>query len=195
MSTLIDPFEAGVLPVELTAAAKRKVGNQNELMLLSLLLANLAAIPSHGYASVAVTPVLDTSAYATGDTLFDRTAIPGAVRVAGASSILRSLSLLDKDDQTAAQIDLFFLSANVAFGTLNAAPSISDANAAKILGKVSVLSTDFIDVTGSKIASLSGLNIIVTPDTGTSIYVAAITRGSPTQTASGILLNFGFEQE
>ncbi len=124
----INPFNAGVLPVELTAEALTQANNKSTPLLLSLILANLSVSAGHALVMVeGVVPVCDTAIYAAGDTLFDRTAIPGAVRAAGFSSVLKSLTILDKDDQTAAQIDLFFLSANVAFGTLNAAPSISDA--------------------------------------------------------------------
>lgn len=194
MSSQINPFAAGALPVELSAAGIRALGSLPVDHVQALILANISALVGHNYLNIEVTPTVDTSIYAAGDTLFDRTAIAGAARVAAGGGIIRSVTLLDKDDNTAAAITLFFLRANVAFGTLNAAPSISDANAMKIIGNVVIASGDFIDVTGSKVAPKSGLAIPFTLDSGTSLYVAATCAGTPTQTAGGIVLNVGIEQ-
>jgi hypothetical protein len=195
MSTLIDPFADGALPVELSVAGERNIGKFAADKMQALILANLSALAAHVFVNLAAVPVLDTSIYASGDTLFDSTAVANAVRTAGGTAILRSLTLIDKDDNTAAGIDLFFLGANVAFGTLNAAPNISDANGLNILGFVSIASGDFIDVGGSKVATKTGLNMILKAASGTTIYVAAITRGTPTQTASGIQVLLGLEQQ
>lgn len=195
MSTQLNPFDAGVLPVELSAAGERALGKFTPEKMQALLLANLSAIAGRVLVNLFATPVVDTSIYASGDTLFDATAIAAAVRTAGGKAILRSLTVLDKDDNTAAAMDLVFLRANVAFGTLNGAPNISDANAAKIIGSISIASGDFIDVGGSKFASKTGLNLILSADSGTTIYVAGITRGTPTQTLGGLVLTFGLEQQ
>ena len=142
---------------------------------------------------VNVTPVCDTSAYTGGDTLFDTTAISNASRANDAPVILQSITILDEDDQTAANMTLFFLDANVSLGTVNSAPNISDANARNIIGTYVMASGSFIDVGGSKVAHASNLNMVMKPASGTrTLYVAAMTAGTPTQTASGIKLRFGF---
>lgn len=195
MSTLTDPFADGALPVELSPAGERNIGKFAADKMQALILANLAALAGRVFVNLVAIPVLDTSVYAAGDTLFDSTAVAGAVRTNGGTAVLRSLALLDKDDNTAAAIDLFFLRANVPFGTLNAAPSITDANGAKIIGFVSLVAGDFIDVGGSKVASKTGLNLVLSADSGTTIYVAAVARGTPTQTLGGIQLTLGVEQQ
>lgn len=195
MSTLLDPFADGALPVALSVAGERNIGKFGSDKMQALILANISALAAHVFVNLAVIPVLDTAIYAAGDTLFDATAVPAAVRTNGGTAILRSLALLDKDDNAAAGIDLFFLQANVPFGTLNAAPSITDANAVNILGFVSLVAGDFIDIGASKIASKSGLNMLLKAATGTTIYVAAIARGTPTQTLGGIQLTLGVEQQ
>lgn len=195
MSTKTNPFAAGALPVELSDEGSRALFSHDDREVQALILANLAAIGRGSFAAVSLVLSLDTSAYTAGDVLADTQAIVGAVRTAGASAILRSLTLLDKDDNTAAGIDLVFLNANLSLGTENSAPSISDANAAGILGIVSVASGDFIDVGGAKVATKTAISLQLTPASGTSLYVAAICRGTPTQTASGIVLNMQFEQE
>lgn len=194
---LIDIFSPTGLQTGLTAGALAKLTQKSREWYLANILAALSAstLVAPGRVNLSIVPVCDTSIYAAGDVLFDATQIPNAVRTAGAACLLKSLALVDKDDNTAAQIDLFFLSANVSLGTFNAAPSITDANAVKILGIISVLAADFIDVGGSKVASKSALNLQLVPDSGTSLYVAAIARGTPTQTASGLVLNLGLEQQ
>lgn len=190
-------FDASALPVVLSPHDKKFILNVPMSEWAAMLLATVAQVNFGGNVMVAkqVIPTVEAAAYSAGDVLFDTTAIAGASRVAGASCVLRSLSLLDKDDNTAAQIDLVFLSANVSVGTLNGAPTITDANAAKILAIVPVPAANFIDVTGSKVATVTGLDVRLTPDSGTTIYVAAIARGTPTQTLLGIVLNLQLQQE
>jgi hypothetical protein len=142
---------------------------------------------------VDVTPVCDTSAYTAADVLFPTTEVAGAVRTSGGKSILTSVALLDEDDNTAAVIDLYFLRSNVAFGTANGAPSITDANSRELQGWVSLLAADFKDFGNGKLASVKNVGLVVQPTTGTSIWVAAVCAGTPTQTASGIKLRLGFQ--
>lgn len=145
---------------------------------------------------VAVALTLDTSAYAAGDVMADTQVVSNALRVNDGTGILQSITLLDKDDQTAAQIDLVFLSANVSLGTENAAPSITDSNAESILGIVSLASTDFVDVGGAKVATKVNIGLpLVAAAAGKDIYVAAIARGTPTQTSAGIVLRLGILQD
>jgi len=142
---------------------------------------------------IQVTFSLDTSAYASGDVLADTQEIAGAMRSANGKGLLQSIVLLDEDDQTAAGIDVVFLKSNTSLGTENAAPSISDANAREVLGIVSVASGDWIDLGGAKLATVRNIALPVQAATDTtSVYVALITRGTPTQTASGIRGFFGF---
>lgn len=197
----LDPFDENSLPVGLTADALRKVGGNSlkpeKVALLSLVtMAALFQATVEGKISsahhVSVTLTLDTSAYTAGDVLAATQEVAGAVPDSSGAAFLDSIVLLDKDDQTAADIDLVFLRSNVALGTENAAPSISDANAAEILGIVTVPSANFVDVGGAKVATVRNVHLLVEPTTGTSIFVAAICRGTPTQTATGIVLNLGF---
>lgn len=195
MSAKTNPFAVGGVPITLNDVALRQLSNVDPKLIQALMLANIAALVTGAFAALSITLSLDTSIYASGDVLADTQAIAGAVRTDGGSAILRSLSLVDKDDNAAAGIDLVFLGSNVSLGTENAAPSISDANADSVLGIVSVASGDFIDLGGVKVATVKSIGLQLTPASGTTVYVAAITRGTPTQTASGIVLNLQVEQE
>ena len=139
-----------------------------------------------------VTPVCDTSAYTAGDVLFPTTAIPIATNAQACRGTIRFAGVLDKDDGAAQTITLWFLRSNVAFGTANAAISITDANAEEIVGKVSVTTSD--DLINSKIGQADGIALPFELSSGT-LYVAATTAGTPTQTASGIVLRIGLEIE
>lgn len=138
-----------------------------------------------------VTLSLDTNAYAAGDVLAATQSVTSAFAVDGGIALLQTLHVLDEDDQ-AAGFDLIFFDANVALGTENSAPDITDANARNIIGMVSVSAGDYIDIGGSRIATKTGLGLQMkaASDT-TTLYVAAITRGTPTHSASGLRLKLG----
>ena len=140
-----------------------------------------------------VTCTLDTSAYASGDLLFDTQAATSAARVNAGKVVLESVTVLDEDDQGIA-FDLYFLDANNSMGTENSAPSISDANARAILGYVPILSTDYRDLGGCRVACKAGIGLAMKAGSGTTtIYVAGVNgTGTPTFTASGLRLKLGF---
>lgn len=142
---------------------------------------------------IEVTPTLDTNAYASGDVLFDTTAVASVFQPNKATGTLWSVVINDKDDQGVA-LDLVFLRSNVSLGTANAAPSISDANATEVLGIVSVATGDWIDLGGCRVATVKGINLPL-KSTTTGLWVAAITRGSPTYTASGLVIKLGIGRD
>lgn len=140
---------------------------------------------------------LDTNAYVSGDVLADTQVLANAFRVVDGKGILQSIALIDEDDQGQA-LDLLFFSANRSIGTENSAPSISDANARDFLCKVSVSSSDWIDLGGVRVASVSPseLGKVVKAASGTAdLYLAAITRGTPTHTASGLRARVGIMRD
>lgn len=139
---------------------------------------------------VEVALTVDTSIYAAGDVLSDTAAFTG-VPVNGGRARLVSLAVIDEDDQGAA-LDLIFFSANVSLGTKNLPPDISDANARNVLGHVSIAGTDYVDLGGVRVATKSGLDLLLESAAGSkSVYVGSITRGTPTHTANGLRLRLG----
>src|SRR5262245_31270359 len=66
------------------------------------------------------TAVADTSAHANGEVLTDPVTIAGALREAGRPARLRSLTVVDGDDQTAYSFDVLFFKASQSLGTKNA---------------------------------------------------------------------------
>lgn len=139
-----------------------------------------------------VTCSLDTSAYTSGDVLFDTQSVSSVGRVNAGVVVLQSIFVLDEDDQGAA-IDIYFLDANNSLGTENGAPNISDANARSILGYVSISSADYKDLGGCKMLTKTGIGLVMKLGAGvTTLYIAGVTGGTPTHTASGLRLKLGF---
>lgn len=138
-----------------------------------------------------LTLTLDTSIYASGDVLANTQPLPGALRRMDSKGILRTLTVIDKDDQGAA-MDVYFFSRNVSLGAENGTPSITDADAEYYLGHISVESADYKDLGGAKVACIKNENIELSSlDSTRNVYVAVVTRGTPTHTAGGVILGFG----
>lgn len=141
-----------------------------------------------------VTLSLDTGIYASGDVLADTQEIASAFSGAGKPAILQSLCLLDKDDQGGA-LDLVFLRSNTSIGTENAVLNIADADADEILTIVSIAAADYGDLANSQLvtkkADDAGMGVVLEATSGTSLYVAAISRDTKTYTASGIVVKVG----
>lgn len=137
---------------------------------------------------------LSTSpAYSDGDVLAAAQELTNAVRASGGTGVIQSIAVIDKDDQGQA-LDIVISDSTITLGTENAAVSISDADAAKILGIVEVTGSDYVDLVNSQYASIKNIGLVVMPDT-TSLYISAVSRGTGTYTASGIDLRFGIIQD
>jgi hypothetical protein len=129
--------------------------------------------------------------YAIGQVLADTQAITGVMRINAGAAMLESVEIIDAAAQSQA-LDLVFLRTNVSIGTENIALSISDTNALEILGIVKINSTDYISLTTSSIA-LANFNpfILKSGSISTSIYVAAISRGTGTYGTTSLALKVG----
>lgn len=139
-----------------------------------------------------VTLVLDTNVYATGEVLVVPQEIVGVFPEAGGKRLLQSIMLLDEDDQAQA-LDLIFLNADATLGTINAAVSISDADARKIIGVVEVAAADYVDLVNSQVAVKSAVGqVLKAASDSASLWVGAVSRGTGTYTAAGIRLKLGF---
>jgi len=137
---------------------------------------------------VQFTPTLDTGAYTGGDTLFDTMKVPAQLR----AGYIRYITVLDKDDVASESVNLYFLSSNVTFGTFNAVPSISDANAMFIIGSSGAVVAS-TDLGGCKVGSLA-VNIPFELDASAALYVAATTATALTHTASGVVITLIIER-
>lgn len=142
-----------------------------------------------------VTLSLDTSAYANAELLADTQSVDAAFRDTDGTGLIRSLVVVDTDDQTLYSFSVWFLDGTGTLGSENSAPSATDAVCATILAKVDFATTDGLDLGGSKVYSKTGLSIPVKAITGTNDLgiAAVVTTGTPTHSASGIVVRIGIE--
>ena len=137
---------------------------------------------------VDVTPVLSTGAYAQNDVLFDFTDVDLG-QGSPVRGTINAFTLLDKDDN-GNQVSVFVSDSSTAsLGTVNSAVTISDADAATIVGYVDTGET-YEDLIASKIVRPSAFAPIGFNSSTGSIYVGGVLRGAatPTHTASGIVI-------
>jgi len=142
---------------------------------------------------VRVTLSADTAQMANNDIIADTQELADVMHQKGGTAILRSVTLLDGDDQ-GQNIDVVFLKDDKTLGTENSGITASDVNAAYVLGVVAV--TDWKDFINGQIATEENIGIVMDAESDSrSLFVAAVCReGTPTYTASGLVLTCGFER-
>lgn len=145
-----------------------------------------------------VSPTLDTSAYASADTLFVTNTISGAVADVGGVSELVSLVVKDDANQKQA-IDLLFFDEAPAnsFGAANAAYALVDADLPKLLGRISVGTSDYVSSsTNSAEATIRNLGLLLKAKaSSTSLFVVGVCRsGTPTYAASSLTIDLHLKQ-
>ncbi len=132
----------------------------------------------------------DTNVLADGDVAFDTQEVAGFSTAANITSILQSVTVIDVDDQGVG-IDLIFFNANTSLGTENSAPDVDDTEAQNIIGRVQVGAGSFYDVGESKIACVYGIGLPMKAGTGGSVWMAGISRGTPTYAGGHIYIKLG----
>lgn len=155
--------------------------------------AHIGQVGGHA-AIIDVTLTLDTAIYASGDVLAATQEVPNVVRVNGGTALLDLVSLRDEDDQGLA-LDLLFFDQDTDIGAENAAFDLTDAESRNLLGWVRFVAGDYEDWGGWRNATIKRGDAafkasVLKPSSGAtrSIWIAAITRATPTHTASGIRL-------
>ena len=144
---------------------------------------------------VEINPPLDTAIYAAGDLLFDSVVISNAARAVGGYCVLTSVTVIDKAD-ISPQITLVVADSMLDFGTVNTAPSLADADAGKICGSVAIVTADYIDIGGSRVATKGNLNIVCKApvDSAHLALAGLVTTGTPTFGATDLTVKLGFVQ-
>ncbi len=146
------------------------------------------------YEVITFTPTLDASILANNEVFMVAYEIPGVFNK-GLPRKLQSVIVLDTDDQNVA-FDLIFSNATLTLGTANSTITISDADAAKIMGSVRmVVATHAYDLINSTLFTQGNLGIILQPGgVNDSLWISGVVRsGTPTFTAAGMKIKLGFE--
>lgn len=139
---------------------------------------------------ISVVPVIDTSAYVSGDVLAAATTLVGAGARKG---MLTSITIVDVDDEQV-QIDFFFFkAAPTGTYTFNTAFAVDAADVSKLIGMVTVNASDYVDAgTGDAIAVKSPINWLFEPTADDNLYFIPVVRGTPTfAAATDLRFDFG----
>lgn len=133
---------------------------------------------------------LDTSAYTSGDTLSDKVTLGLEPFITNMPIVIQDITVVDIDAQSADFDILFFGDDFTLTGTKNNAFAVTDADMKKCDGVVSVVAADYVDCNLAHVANIRNLSIGFKPvDAGSrNLYIATISRGTPTHTAAGIRL-------
>lgn len=191
-----------VVPTYFGPMTLRDMGDGTLALVVAAGSSSGAVLVASSASVAAVTPVVDNAAiYTANDVLFSVTEIPNALLVASSTAALASMIVIDKDDNTAADLEIhFFTKSTVSMGARNAVSTgISDADAAFYLGSVIVKAADWQDKGGVKWAHVvprdtttgAAKPLPLTSEDATlptSVFAIGVTQGTPTQTTGGIVL-------
>lgn len=166
---------------------------------------------------IAVTPTLDTSAYASGDRLGSIQTITGAFRQmyrpfdqpnqalnstsitqVGGKVILQSITIIDQAKQSQ-PIDILFFSELPTVASADGSPiDISDSElTAKCVGVVSV-DASYVALSANSLVSQRNLGFILKQSataTNQNLYAVCVIRGSATYAADSLKFLYGFMQD
>lgn len=154
--------------------------------------------PAPPQVRISVTPTISTSpAYTSGDCVGGLQTVANAVRISAGSGILQSVIVVDNTQAQRAAMDLVFFDRSVTTQGDNNAFAVSDADMAFCLGVVSIgaYNTAWAGTPLNSVASLFniGLPFVLT---GTSLFVQAVVRGTPTYVATtDLIFNYGILQD
>jgi hypothetical protein len=156
--------------------------------------ASMTPVTSGGVSALRIiTMSTDTGAYASGDLIADTQQYDAFFRVANGTGVINTITVTEKDAQGAA-IYIIIHRTSTSMGTENSAPNISDANlVAGIQHIIAVATTDYVTVSGTKIATLKNLGLPVMAVSGTDdLYISILnSTGTPTYASGEIQLALG----
>lgn len=147
--------------------------------------------------TIDVTLVCSTAAASAGDVVAITAEIPNFFKDNGSKAFITGVILYDEDDQ-GLDLDILLMNAATDVGTLGAANAITDAEGETIIAWFDINAADYKDWGDFRTATLkpsdTGFYVPGWIYTGsTSLWIAAITRGAPTYTVSGVKLKFSVE--
>jgi hypothetical protein len=140
--------------------------------------------------------VVTAAAYSAGNAVGAKRTLASAVRSSGGTGILQSVTLLDRANQKAA-MTLFIFDADPTAATItDKAAFVFSTDDLKVIAQVNIGAGDYVTTNGKAIALISGLQIPLQAASGTSLYAALVTTGTPTFAATtDVQLEFGIMQD
>lgn len=152
---------------------------------------------------VAVTPVISTSAYTSGDCLGPITTVAGMARVSGYGGVIKGIQIVDKTQAQRSAMTILLFNQTVTTAADNAAFTCSDADMLNCVAQIEVLSTHYNTAwpgtPANSLATLPHNDAASTPIAmevpytcaATSLFMQLVVRGTPTYTTtSDIVVSF-----
>lgn len=135
--------------------------------------------------------------YSTGDYIGTSTtpqSFANAVRDTGVTSLIKSITISDKQSASAVAMELWLFSASFTAPTDNAAWNMTGATGQTCLGVIPLPTTKWYASSASKVYSDDTLNIVIKPS-ATSLFYALVARGTtPTWASLDLQISLGIEQ-
>jgi hypothetical protein len=159
------------------------------------------AVPVSGNVGGFTAAIKDTTAvsvspaYTAGDAVGGKRTLANAVKAAG-TGVLESIVILDRANQKAAmKIIIFDADPTVATITDNAA-FVFSTDDLKAVAVIDIPATAYVTLNTKAIASVNGIGAVVKAASGTSLYAAVVTTGTPTYAATtDVQVVFGILQD
>jgi hypothetical protein len=138
------------------------------------------------------TVAVDASTYAAGDLVGAKLTLSNAYPVESKEPFLHSITVQDLDKQNA-ELDFVFFDSDPSGTTFtdDAALDIADADLPKVIGFATLTASDYCDFADSSVGTVGNLGIACKPAINT-LYCAIVARGTPTYSANGLSVVFGF---
>lgn len=145
--------------------------------------------------SALVNPGAVAAAYGTGDMIGTLQKISDVAMDSKGLAVLRTVLVLDKDNQKAA-IDILLFNAEPTLALDNAAFTISDLDLEKLICRISVLGADYttLEAAGNAEATKNLEVLLPTVATKKDIWMAVVSRGTPTYTNNGLKIRMIMER-
>lgn len=118
-----------------------------------------------------------TTTYTSGDTLGTLFTLANAAQTTGGSGYITGVTLVDAADVIGA-VDVVFFDSSVTLASDNAAFSISDADALKVVGIVQLAGA--YDIGANRVAQSTNIALPYTCSGGTSLFAGLLTRSGHT---------------
>jgi len=144
------------------------------------------------------TQVLTVTAglYAVNDNVGGKITLTSAARASGGTVRLNSITIADHDKQEA-EMDITFFNADPTLSTLtnDAAVSVHDDDANKVVGSFTISPAHYYDLGACSVGNIQDINKLMTAVGSANLFCAVTTRGTPTFTATNhVNIIIDFEQ-
>ena len=159
------------------------------------------AVPISGNVGGFTTAIKDTTAvstspaYTAGDAVGGKRTLANAVKTAG-TGVLESIVVLDRANQKAA-LEIFIFDADPTAATItDNAAFVFSTDDLKVLARISVAATDYVTLNSKAVAIVRGLGVALKAASGTSLFAAVVTTGTPTfSVTTDVQVTFGILQD